>query len=651
MGKSLGAILTIGAAIAVNVIPGVGQFISGAIYSAGAGLGLASGSLATAAALGSAANAIAGAITLGVTATGLQSLGGVLGLGPSAPKPDTAVTALKTARPPRVSAYGIGRLYGAYILFETAEDGTAVDVFAVHDGEMTELVQLYLSDDRVTRTGLFVNAGEDGRYADNTVTLTHTLGRPNETAIAPVVSKLPGVWTNSHRGDGVVLLAALFSPVKSKKHLEVYPNGLPVASMAAKWQKCPDPHAADPTNPAGWTWTENPIRQLLHYKLVREGINYATKIAPAIDLWRAAAAVCEQPVPLKGGGTEPRYRSWVGHKHIDSHGSVQAALLQTCDGWIAPRSDGALIVYAGKYQAPTVSIGPEHIVAYEWQGVGVDDDEAVNELVCSYISAEHDYNAPETDAWRDEDDISSRGEVLSEDFSPQVPSWGQVRRLAKREMARRNAIQRGSVTTNVGGKLVRGHRFINLRLAEAGVTFFDGVAEITAVTRNMASGGVTFQWVKADPNIDAWNPATEEGNPAPLGDRIALEPLTTPTVTSAEAYVATDSLSARIRMTVSGPNRSDLTWYARWRVSSDAAWNESEFSDVDPGPSVQLVTGVVPANTTIQVAAAYKVGDGRISPWSATVNAVASDDTIEELQAQIADLQNRVEELENPPIM
>lgn len=36
MGKTVGAILTIGVAIAVNVIPGVGQAISGAIVGLGA---------------------------------------------------------------------------------------------------------------------------------------------------------------------------------------------------------------------------------------------------------------------------------------------------------------------------------------------------------------------------------------------------------------------------------------------------------------------------------------------------------------------------------------------------------------------------------------------------------------------------------------
>ncbi len=79
MSKTLGAILTIGAAIAVNAIPGVGQFVSGALTaSLGAG--------------------VAGAVTTAITIAGLNSLGGVLGLGPAADPPETTSTPLKIPR-------------------------------------------------------------------------------------------------------------------------------------------------------------------------------------------------------------------------------------------------------------------------------------------------------------------------------------------------------------------------------------------------------------------------------------------------------------------------------------------------------------------------------------------------------------------------
>lgn len=617
MGKTLGAILTIGAAVAINVIPGVGQAISGTLGAALSGTAIGGGVTAFGFA---AAQALTGALTLGLTVAGLQSLGGLLGLGPSLPKPDTAVTAIKIPRPPRVSGYGISRLYGAYVLFETATNGEAIDVHAVHDGQLTEVLGFYLADDAVTLTsgypGGFVSGLADGRYADNRVSLYYTNGSTPGAPFAVALSLLPGIWTPNHRGDGVVLMCLVCAPVKSEDFLDIYPNGAPVPSMVAKWQRCPDPHAADPTNQALWSWTENPVRQLMHYKMVREGVDYATKIAPTIQYWRDAADVCDEPVPLKAGGTEPRWRSWLSHKHTDKHGDVTAALLASCDGWMAPRSDGALVIYAGKYIAPTVTIGPEHIVAFEWQGVGVDDDEAVNEIICSYISAAHDYNSVECDAWRDEDDIAERGQILSDSLDPQVPSWGQVRRLAKRRMARTNALFRGTVTTNVAGRIARGRRYINLNLVEAGTTFYSGPIEITAATRNMATGGITFSWVQAFPAIDSWNPATEEGEPAALGDRVAPEPLETPSIISLTPN--TYDYGAQITVSVSGPIRADLTWYIRWKISSDAIWSENTATDTDPGDPIVLITPIVPAGTSIDVQVAYGIGDGRTSDWSAT---------------------------------
>ena len=548
-----------------------------------------------------------------------SQVGGLLGgLFVNVPKPEAAAVAIKTPRPVRVSAYGESRLYGAYILFENA-DGKAVDVFAVHDGQLTEVVRFYLNDDAVTLSGNVVQPGDDGRYGDTSppkVQLYWTDGSSPGTAIAQVVSALPGIWTNDHRGDGVVQLAQICHPVAAEDFLEVYPNGAPMPSMAAKWQKCPDLHAADPTNEAGWTWTENPIRQLAHYMLVREGVDYATKIAPAIDMWRDAQDVCDEPVSLKAGGTEARYRSCLAHKHTDKHGDVKAALLSLCDGWMATRADGAYAIYAGKYEAPTVSIGPEHIVSYDWQGVGVDDDSAVNEIVCSYVSKAHDYNSVETDAWRDEEDISERGNILSDTLDLQTPSWGQVRRLAKRKMSRTNAPYRGTITTNIKGRIARGQRYINLTMEEAGSIFFDGVAEITSVTRNMATGGITFSWVAANPNIDAWNPATEEGEPAAKGDRVAVTPLVAPSIISATPTPY--DYGAQIVLDVDGPDREDLTWYTRWKISADTTWSEQQTTDTDAGTPVKLITPVVPSGAEIDVQVAYGVGDGRVSDWSAT---------------------------------
>lgn len=642
MGKLLGSILLIGAALAVNFIPGVGQALSGALGGVIAGTGV----YATTAF--SIASTLVSGLTLGVTALGLQSLGGILGSGGI--KSETLESAKKQPRPERVSAYGRLRLYGAWIVYETASEssvvsgggvGTAVDIFAIHDGEMDGLEQRYLNDDKVYLSGDFVTPGSDGRYGDLKVSFYHTTGTiPGTGGTNDPAKRLlgPSVWTEDHRGDGVVLVFLFCAPV-SKKFQEIYPQGIaPIPSLVARWQACPDPAAVDPLDEGGWTWTENPVRQLLHYMLVREGprpplprshVDYATElaalrtawwnryIAPTLDYWIDAAAVCDEARSLKAGGSEAKYRCCLAHKHTDSPEEVKSAFLTAFDGWMAPRADGAYVIYAGKSYTPTVSIGPDEIVSYTWDGGGVDDDEAVNELVCTYVSSLHDYNTVQCDPWRDDGDITARGRILSSNFDPNVPSHAQSRYLAKRKMARQNAINRGTVTTNIAGRAARGERYINLRIEEAGAVFFDGVAEITGLSRSL-TGGVTFQWVEFDPNVDAWTPATEEGEPAAVGNRVAPESLTTPSITGSAAEF--DGADAYLALDVDGPDRDDVTWFAHWRIDGATVWGaDLTYPDIDAGSPIALRVGPVTVDQDIEVEVAYQVGDGRVSEWSAPV--------------------------------
>ena len=147
-----------------------------------------------------------------------------------------------------------------------------------------------------------------------------------------------------------------------------------------------------------------------------------------------------------------------------------SAILATFDGWLAPRRDGALVVFSGRVYEPDPAdlIGTEEIVSYTWEGGRVDDSEAVNEVICSYISALHDYNSVECDAWRDEADITQRGQVLSSPLEVQVPSNAQVRYLAKRLIGRKNSPFRGTITTNIAGRKAQGKRYIPIHLEEAG---------------------------------------------------------------------------------------------------------------------------------------------------------------------------------------
>lgn len=433
-----------------------------------------------------------------------------------------------------------------------------------------------------------------------------------------------------------------------------------------------------------WKWTENPVLHTLNFLVWERGYEYNKRILPTLDYWKTAADICDEPVATIGAsaeitdvnaaddtnvalnnvtgltigtvitieantytvknirglaidftpglanaqgigqgvtwnaaGTEPRYRACVTYNATAAEKEVLASHIETFDGWMQERGDGAFVIYAGKVYTPTITIGPDEIINVNLQFF-VETENSVEQVKVTYISANHDWTEQECTPWGGEN-----GATRIATLDAQTPSFSQNRRLAKRLMDRTNSATRGSVTTTLAGRKVRGERYIYLNHTEGDITFFSGLVEITKITRNFDTGGLDMDWIAIDPNIDAWNPDTEEGEPAAAGNRVAPEPLEPPTITDAEILYdqsGQDSAGSRISATVTSPlgSSTSLTWYLRYKRDTDSVWNEAKYDDTDPGASVVLVTGFVPTDATLDLQAEYKSGDGRLSGYSGT---------------------------------
>lgn len=616
MARTIGSILTI-AGTAALVATGVGAVAGLAAFGTLSGVSLGG----------------VGLSSLLLASTALTGIGGQLSA-PKAPKAETTAQALKTERPPRFSAYGRLKMFGAYILYETASNGYAVDAWAFHDGRIDGIEGWYLGDKKVTRLeNGFVQKGEDGAYGNSdTIQIGANLGAATETAHAALISALPGIWTSDHRGDGVVTGYMISKAVKAKNYQEIYPAGGPNQTPLAiviraqpvfDWRD-PSQSVSDPLT---WKWSENAVLHLAHYQLVRNNKTWTRHFLPTLNYWTAAANDADVAVPLKAGGTEPRYRSCVSHRHAgdgSEHKAVIGAIVACFDGWMCPREDGALVVYSGRYYQPTVAIGPDQVIGYTIEE-GVEDENAVNQIGVTYVSDKHDFNTVDTDPWTDEDDILARGAVRADDLANQVPSYAQARRLAKRKMIQAMAGKRGSVTLLPSASAVLSERFIHLTLAELigsddEFVPLDAAVEITGLTRNLQTGVIQASWILADPNIDSWIPALEEGNPAPVGESVPRQELVTPIITTATVQFTADAGAgapgAFIRLAVSAPNRSDLQWSARTRVVGAAIWGQRDYTDLDASASVIIDTEFVPTDAMVEVQVLYQVGDGRSSDWS-----------------------------------
>lgn len=507
MGKAIGSILNVITNPLSLIDRDLGNIVSGAALIT---IGVLSGNVALVA---------AGASRIGETIRGQP-----------AQRADTTESAKKSPIPARTRAYGALRLYGDWILFTSKSDGTPVDVWAFHDGPANAITQVYLNDDKVTITGGVVQRMTDGRYRDDRVLAGYSMGLPTETAFGVVTAALPGIWTSDHRGDGVVTGYLIKLLTKSDKFLETYPNGDDIQmSLAGEWNKVYD-FRLDGTVPGGsgsqrandpttWGYSENSLLAFLHFQMTQKGKDFATNILPQIDSWWDAADDCDDATALAAGGTEARYRLALAYKATETPAAVEAAILSTFDGWYCENERGELIVFSGRFQTPSVTLGPDQIKDYSFQE-HVPQEDALNEVLITFVSAELDYATIDAPSWRDEAAISASGrEPVSSSLEAQIPSWTQGRRLAKRKWIRANAPYRGSVTTTYGGRAVLGHRYIHLTIIEAGTTFYDGPVEITSSPeRDPATGGIRFEWVAITAAIDAWNPAVEEGDITPPGE-------------------------------------------------------------------------------------------------------------------------------------
>lgn len=524
----------------------------------------------------------------------------------SVPDPEGQKITRKQTRPPRVRAVGWdSRMSGPYMLRETVGNKYGA-VIALCDDRLAAISRVYLNDDRVTLgAGGWVAGMANERYGTgDLVNVSLRMGNPVETRHANLDPTFSSYWPFDARGDGVASLA-LFAQHRSKESFpRHFPNGEPIPSVVGRpvcydWR---DPSQSR-SNEATWKACANPVVWMVHLEWAQFGRNWNRCIAPVLADLTTEANYCDQPVPLKAGGTEPRYRLAGNYPVNTEPAAIRAAILASMDGWLSVSGKGHLILKVGRYLAPTFTLTGEYIDGYSWRAFQA-DEETVNELIVSYVSPDHDFTEIEAGVWRDESDISDTGRVRSEPLGlTWVYSRAQAMRLAKRKMTRLNAPRRGQIRTGIYGLNGLGQRYIRVQNPEL-VSMADVVCEVMNVEIDFASSQVVFDVIQADVIIDAWNPAEEEGElPAPIV-RPEPEELAEPVIVSAIPYPTENG--ARIRITIINPNRPDVTYRLRWREVS-MTWLGYVNEDPSPwnsGETVEFSTSIVPTGADIEIGVA-----------------------------------------------
>lgn len=458
-----------------------------------------------AAGYGTAAHAVIGA-TLFYGAQAAIYTGVSMGLSAAAqariPDPEGQKISRRQPRPVRVVALGgPSRMSGAYMLRESSGNKYGA-VLAVADGPFWAVQAVYVHDDKVTRNaGGWVQgmAGEKFGSGD-LLRIQVREGLPTETHYGMLTPDFGAYWPTTARGDGILSVGIWAQHRSRESFVRHFPNGEPIVSIVDIPLVCDWRAGNDPDDPSTWGISFNPIVWMVHIETQRHGRSWARSVAPVLDALTAEADWCDDLVE-RNGELEFRYRCAGNYPVTTEPQAVREQLLATCDGWMCLDGQGRLVIKAGRYEEPTLTVPGEHILAYSWRSFQT-DEEAINALVTTFVDPAADYSEVEAGTFRDEADIALRGVERSETLSlPWVPSATQAMELARRKMTRLAAERRGSITTTIYGLNALGHRYIRIQNPEM-ASMADVVCEVMDLEMDLSAGTVTFTVIKADTNID-----------------------------------------------------------------------------------------------------------------------------------------------------
>jgi hypothetical protein len=178
-------------------------------------------------------------------------------------------------------------------------------------------------------------------------------------------------------------------------------------------------------------------------------------------------------------GQSARYRCAGTYKHDTPPGDVVKSILQTFDGWLGQRGDGALVVRTNTVYAPTVTLSDRHIVGYQLQNY-LPDEQATNQYIVSYTDPASAFNKAEAGYVQDDIDIAARGDVRNNELYLQwVPSAPQAISVARAMLARQTQPLRLTLTCNLAGLAVMGERYIRLDVLDPSLSAANGILEVT----------------------------------------------------------------------------------------------------------------------------------------------------------------------------
>jgi hypothetical protein len=449
---------------------------------------------------------------------------------PSVPKPEDGSYNLKQSVPSLAIVLGRRKKGADYAALEE-KSGTAHHVLIMAGHRIQGFVKHYLHDEEVTIDGDGYTTSP--AHFGNKVRIQTRLGLDAETAYASLVTAMPEIWTNDHRGDGLATGLVSCASVNADDYLGVYPNQMPQHSSVIDGALVFDPRnpAHDPDDVHTLSFAQN-IALLRAHQITNPWggkLNHSDLYLPE---WSHAADVCDGSVTNRDGGSEPRYHGGIWFRANNNQVDVGRLLDQAAELVVYERPDGLVGVHAGEFVEPDIRITEDDIHRLTFKA---NRSEAATVLAVRgrFVDPESRYNTVDAAIWGDP--------YVGEDTE-------RTRTLDNQVIERHNHAQR-------------------LQLDEA-------IVEITSTpTFSFRNLTVEFSGIVVPEDLYAFDAATEEGVPPTVPEVVVSSGVPVPT-----GFAVTIN-----REVVSGGDEASFG-VATWTHVSDALLYEFEWQPTE-GPN------------------------------------------------------------------
>lgn len=420
------------------------------------------------------------------------------------------------------------------------------------------------------------------------------LGSSSQPAINMLVAETDGKWTTAHRARGRAVLAT-----RLRWDEKVWRAGVPNVSAIVRG-------AADVFDPRTGAvgYTRNPALLLAWYltgPYCPHPISYDDIDTAALI---AAANVCDESVPLRGGGTEPRYTA-------DGVLSSDEDMATIINRFCAAMAGSCVVIagvwhiHAGAWRAPTYTITSADLRG----GVSLRRNRAQRDLFNSvravFVRPDADWQPSDAPPVIDQAAVAADGGIqIWQDLDlPLTTSAATAQRLMRIALRRNRLGRQLTLECNLRALAVKPGDVVAVDLPRIRPSTWRCVA--WSLGENALGIDVTLE--EETPDIYAWNAETDE------------QPL--PPVPDVEAAPVFGDIVAPTTLTATPPatpvpTTIDVSWSAvSGAASYDVEWIAPSASTWSAPINVTGTSATVTTNGRAAFRVRAVTADARVSAW------------------------------------